>query len=131
MMGLSFITIYAIGKARSGTADAIKDILQTITSSNIILILLAILLSGIIASILGVILARLFVKYINRINYQYLTLFTISILCAFNLIFSNLLGIIILLTATSLGIFAISSSSRRINLMGSLIIPAIISHLVY
>jgi len=131
IMGLSFITIYAIGKARSGTADAIKDILQTITLHDIVLIIITILLSGILASILGIILARFFVRYINKINYQYITLFTILILFIINLIFSNLLGILVLITATSLGIFAISSNSRRINLMGSLIVPAIVYYLFY
>lgn len=130
IMGLSFVTVCAIGKARSGSAAAIKDILGAITSQNLILILIAMAVAGILAALLGLKLAKFCAKHISKINYSKITFFTISILIIFNLIFSNLLGILILITATALGIFAISSNSRRINMMGALIIPAILYYLL-
>jgi putative membrane protein len=130
VMGLSFITVYAIEKSRSGSAAAIEQILGTITQQNLIIILVAMLISGILAAILGLSLAKLCARHISKIKYTYITLFTISTLLIFNFIFTNWLGILILATATALGIFAISSESRRINLMGALIIPAIIYYLL-
>lgn len=130
IMGLSFVTVYAIDKARSGSAAAVSDILQTITSSNLITILITIVISGAIAAIIGINLSKLFSKYVMKINYFYLTLFTMAILLAVNLYFSNWLGILVLIIATSLGAFTIASNSRRINLMGALIIPAILYYLL-
>jgi len=132
IMGLSFITIFAINKARSGSAAAINEILQTISSQNLIIILGTIIISGILAAVLGIKISKFCANNINKINYTYITLFTISILIIFNIIFSfsGGLGLLILITSTSLGIFAISSESRRINLMGALIIPTIIYYLI-
>jgi len=129
VMGLSFITIYSIGRTRTGAAAAIKELLQTITSTQLTLIIITIIISGLIAFSLGTQLAKLFAKTINKINYQKLTIAIISLLILVNLIFTNLTGIIILAAATSLGIFAILSRSRRINLMGALLIPTIIFYL--
>jgi putative membrane protein len=130
IMGLSFIAVYSIGKARSGSAAAIQEILKSISSSDLLIILAATIISGILAAIIGINLSKLCAKYISKINYALLTSITIAIIILVNLLFSNLLGIFILIIATSLGIFTISSNSRRINMMGALIIPAIIYYLI-
>ncbi len=130
IMSLSFVTLYAINKTRSGSAVAIKEILKEITLAHLTIIIIASLLAGIIAFFIGIKISKLFALYINRINYSKLTLLVIVILIIINLLFSNWLGLIVLITATSLGIYTILSNSRRINLMGSLIIPAIIFYLI-
>lgn len=131
VMGLSFVTLYAIGKGRTGSAAAINSLLPNITLSNLSIILITIIISGIFAFVIGIQLSKFVANSINKINYKYLTLLVIFIIILFNLIFSNLLGIIILLTATALGIFTISSNSRRINMMGCLLIPSIIYYLIF
>jgi len=130
IMGLSFITVYAIGKARSGSAAAIQEILKSISQTDLIIILAVTIFSGILAAIIGINLSKLCAKYISKVNYTWVTGITIAIIILVNLFFSNLLGIFILLIATSLGIFTISSNSRRINMMGVLIIPAIIYYIL-
>jgi len=129
IMALSFVTIYSINRARSGTAAAIKDILTSISPSDLTIIIITIIISGLLSFILGIFLSKLFAKSLNKINYGKLTIFVILILILVNFIFTNWLGLLVLLVATSLGIFAILSNSRRINLMGSLIIPAIVYYL--
>lgn len=130
IMGLSFITLYAIGKTRSGSAAAISDILGSISINHLLIILAAITISGLLAAIIGIKLSKVCAKHISKVNYNVLAAFTILFLLIVSIIFSNWLGILVLITATSLGIFAISSGSRRINLMGALIIPAIIYYLL-
>jgi putative membrane protein len=130
VMGLSFVTAYSIGKTRTGAAAAIKEILQTITKTDLFIILLAIVLSGIIAFAIGVQLTKVFSAIINKINYQKLNFIIILLLIVINIIFSNPIGIIVLISSASIGIFAISSNSRRINLMGCLILPSIVYYLI-
>ncbi len=130
IMGLSFVTLYAISKARSGSAAAISELLKTITASNIITILITIVIAGILAALVGIFIARICAKHISKLNYTWLTSLTMVILIAFAIIFSNPLGILVLITSTALGIFTITSESRRINLMGALIIPAILYYLL-
>lgn len=129
IMGLSFVTAYSIGKTRTGAAASVKDILQEITSSNLTAIIITIIVSGFLAFLIGVFLTNIFSRIISKINYQTLSMITIAILIFVTIVFSNFTGIIVLLTSASLGIFAILSNSRRINLMGSLIIPAIVYYL--
>jgi len=130
IMGLSFVTVFAISKARSGSAAAIQDILQTITSNDLIIILTATVISGILAAIIGIKISKFVANRISNINYTYLTLATIAIILSINVAFSNWLGILVLLTSTALGIFTIQSESRRIDMMGALIIPAILYYLL-
>lgn len=126
IMGLSFVTLYAINKTRSGTAAAVGNILKDFSFTQLIYIIMAIVLSGIIAFFLGYFLSKILAKNIGKINYRKINIFVIIILIFINLIFSNWLGILVLLVSSAIGIFVIISGSRRINLMGSLIIPAIV-----
>ncbi|MDO8508383.1 MAG: tripartite tricarboxylate transporter permease [Nanoarchaeota archaeon] len=127
---LSFVTIYSINKARSGTAVAVKEILKSISSSDLIYIIVAIFVSSCLSFILGVYITKNITLLFNKINYKYLTVITIVTLLIVNILFSSPLGLIVLLSSTALGIFTILSESRRINLMGCLLIPTIIFYLL-
>lgn len=129
IMALSFIAVYSINKTRSGSAVAVKEILGSISFNNLIVIIMAIFVTGIFSFILGIKITKIVAKNISKINYKALSIITMFILLAVNIIFSNLLGLIILVTATALGIFTVVSNSRRINLMGCLLIPAIVFYL--
>lgn len=130
IMSLSFVTVYTIGKSRTGSAAAVLDILKEITQNHLIIILITIVIVSIISFIIGIYLSKLAAKFINIINYKILTVFVITIIILVNFLLSNWLGILVLITSTSLGIFTIQSNSRRINLMAALIVPAIIYYLL-
>jgi putative membrane protein len=130
IMSLSFVTAYSIGKSRSGSAATILDLLNTIQLKELIIILLVIILVSIITFIIGIHISKFFSKLINIINYKILTILVISLIILVNILLSNTLGLLVLLTSTALGIFTIQSNSRRINLMGALIIPVIIYYLM-
>ncbi len=130
VMGLSFVTAYSIGKTRTGSAAAIVDLLKKITSSDLTIILIAIILTGIAAFFLGITLSKFAAKNINKIPYVKLNLLVIGILIFVNALFTNWLGLLVLATSSALGVFAVLSNSKRINLMGSLIIPSIIYYLL-
>lgn len=125
IMGLSYVTVYSISKARTGTAASVQEILKSITNLDLSIILLAIVLSGIIAFIISLAVSRVFVVFLNKINYKYLTMGIIGILILVNILLSNWLGLLVLATSTFLGFFTISSNARRINLMACLILPSI------
>ena len=126
---LNFVALYAINKTRSGAAVAVKSLLNTVTAQNLAIIIATIIFSALISFFLGIKIARLSSKYIYKVNYKMLSIITLVVLLLVNMVFSNLLGILVLFSATSLGIFTILSNSRRINLMGALLIPTIIFYL--
>lgn len=129
IMGLSYVTVYTIQKARTGTAASVQQLLGSISPTNLMIILAAIAISGILAFVIALYVSKFFSSHINKINYSYLTATVILIIITINLIFSNWLGLLVLLTGTAIGFFTISSGSRRINLMACLILPSIIYYL--
>lgn len=130
VIGLSFITLYSIGRTRTGAAVAISEILQqTIQPTHLAIIITTIIISGILAFFLSLNLSKFAAKYITKINYTTLSTFILIILFIITLIFSNLLGILVFITSTALGIFTILSGARRINLMGVLLVPTILFYL--
>jgi len=129
MMGLSFVALYSLGKTRSGSSAAIHDIMNTLTLHNLFIILIVIIISGILSFYIGINISRVFAKIVSKISYKKVTLLVIIILFIINCIFTNSLGILVLITSTALGMFTILSDTRRINLMACLIIPVIFYYL--
>ena len=129
VMGLSFVTVYSIGKGRTGSAAVVQEILGEITFGNLLLILGVVVFVGLIAFVLGVLLSKFFAKYVMRFNYSKISLAVVGILIFVNLILSNWIGIIVLVTGAGVGVFCITSNVRRIQMMGCLLLPSIIYYL--
>lgn len=126
VMGFSFISLYAISKTRTGAAAAVKEILGTLSWKVLILILFAILISGIISFFLTKFLAAFFSQKIQKINYTKLSIATLIFLVIIVFLFSGFLGLLVLITSTLLGIFCNSLNVKKTNMMGCLLLPTII-----
>ncbi|MEK6924945.1 MAG: tripartite tricarboxylate transporter permease [Nanoarchaeota archaeon] len=129
VMTLSFVTLYALNKTRTGAAAAIKSIITELSLSNLWTIIIIALISVIIASILALFITNIFIKIIEKVNYRNVSICMLSILIIAIILLSNIQGIIVFVTSTAWGIFAIKSNIRRINMMGVLLIPTIIFYL--
>ncbi|MBS3077319.1 tripartite tricarboxylate transporter permease [Candidatus Pacearchaeota archaeon] len=130
MMALSFVTIYAIGKTRSGAAVAVSELLGEMTSSDLAVIVAMVLASGVLAFFAGLQLAKLFSSRISKLSYRGLSWSVIGLLLVVNLFLTNALGILVLITSSALGVFCIQSRVRRIQLMGVLLVPTILYYLM-
>ncbi len=128
-MSVSFITLYSIGKTRTGAAVAISKLLLAISTQDILIILTSIILVGFIVFFIAIFIARIFSKNINKINYSKLSIVILIILTAFTIYFSGIIGLLIFITSSALGIFCILSEIKRTQLMGCLLIPTIIFYL--
>lgn len=131
IMGLSFVTLFAINKSRTGSAVAVSQILGNFTYSALFAILAAIVVSGILAFLITVSLSKVFSGIINKINYRVLSIIILSFLSIVVIIFSGGLGFLIYITASFTGLLAIELGVRRTNLMGSLMLPTILLYLPF
>lgn len=129
VMGLSFITLYAVGKARTGTAVAISKITD-LSLSDLALVLTTILIAGTASFFITIYLAKFFSKHITKINYKYLAYFIIGILIILTIIFSGFYGLLILIASTILGFTTIQLGIKRTHLMGALMLPIILLYLI-
>jgi len=126
VMGFSFISLYAIGKTRTGAAATIQQFLGEISSSEIILILITVIISGLIAFKLTNFFGKKISEKIEKINYEKTSYAILVILLIVVFLVSGFMGILILIASTFTGIYCISLNVKRTNMMGSLILPTIL-----
>ena len=126
---LSFATLYAIGKTRTGAAATIKQILGELSGNHLIIIVIVSIIAILLASIIAVKIAKLFANNLLKLNYQLLSFSVFIFLVIFISIFSGWIGLIVFTTGSAIGIFAINSQVRRINMMACLLVPTILFYL--
>ena len=128
VLSTSFITLYLINKKRSGAAEAISQII-TINSSHLQIIILTILITAIIATITTTIISKLIAKNIHKINYILISKIILLTTTIIIFIISKFYGLLILATATLIGILAIKLKVQKTHLMTSIIVPTIFYYL--
>jgi len=131
VMALSFTTVYAINKSRTGVAAAVNEILGTIYLQDLIIILATVFVTSFCAFFLGFYISKFFARHIGSFNYKILSSIIIGILFLVVILFSNWLGLVVLITGGAIGVFAILSGVKRIHLMGCLLIPTIVFYLTF
>ena len=125
---ISIISIYLIGKTRSGAAVAINQLAQ-IGFNEVLLILAVSLIAGSMAALITLKIARKFLNAAEKINYSFAIATVLAFIAAMTFLFTGFYGLLLLAICTSLGVFAILSGIRRSNLMGVLILPTILFYL--
>ena len=126
VMGLSFVSLYAISKTRTGAAAAIQQIIGILSWKTLIIILLVVLASGVISFFLIKVLTKFFSQKISRINYSLLSTSTLIFLIILVFIFSGFLGFLVLIASTLTGIYCNSLNVKKTHMMGCLLIPTIL-----
>tara|TARA_B100000315_G_C14475399_1_gene540357 strand:- start:61 stop:828 length:768 start_codon:yes stop_codon:yes gene_type:complete len=125
-MIISIATAYTLQKARNGAIVTILSILNAINQNQILIFLAVALTVGGLAVILGVNLSKQFLKLIQKVNYRKLMLTIIIFIILLTIYFDLFLGLLILITATAIGLLATSWNVGKNHLMGCLILPVII-----
>ncbi len=125
-MLISIAAIYALNKARNGAIVAVQKLLSAITFSDMLLFLAVALVVAGIASLLTIKFSKIFASLIVRINYSNLIVTIIVFITALTLYFDGLLGLLVLLTSTALGLLASRWGVGKNHLLGCLILPVIL-----
>jgi putative membrane protein len=85
-----------------------------------------IVISAGIATFLTLKMTKISLKFLRRVNYQRLCLYTSIFLFALTVIFSGLIGILILIVSIAVGFIPNYLNIRRTYAMGCLILPCIL-----
>jgi putative membrane protein len=129
VMIISFLTLYLINKSRTGSAAIISDIMN-LKLLDLFWIYGAIVISSLFCIFITLKLARLFAKNITKINYSKLSICIIIFLAILVFFFSGLLGFLVFLVSTVLGITCSYFEVRKGILMGCLLIPTILYYIL-
>lgn len=130
LMILSFITLFLINKSRTGSANAISEILQ-LTKSNLTAIILTTILVGILSIFITLFLSKKVANIIEKINYTKLSYIIIIFLTILTILISGFLGLLVLIISTLLGLSCHYYGARKSILMGCLLIPTILYYLPF
>ena len=126
----NFAALYIINKPRSGTAIIVGKLIQDITLHQLIVFCIVMLIAGSVSVFITLLFAKFFAKNIYKVNYSLLSLTILIILVAISVILSGWISLIVLITATAVGLIAISKGVGRMHLMGCLILPVILYFLI-
>ncbi len=129
-MILSLITLFTIGKARNGSIIVVQQLLEVISLDTLMLFLAVALAAGGIAAMITLYVSKLFSGIMNRLNYSALSISIITFVAAMVLYFSGILGFLILIIATSIGLIPNIVNVSRSNSMACLFIPIILVSLI-
>src|SRR3989338_2254301 len=125
-MAISIAAAYILQKARNGAIVAVNELMGSVGFKEMVLFMGVALAAGGIAALLTIYLSKIFAKYIVKIDYTNLLLGIIIFITLLALYFDGLIGLIILLTATAIGLVTSSFGVGKNHLMGCLILPVIL-----
>lgn len=126
-MLIAVLTLYSFGKARNGSIAVMGDILGTfsINAYSIMLLLAVAVVAAAVSCISVILVSRLFLLIIRRVNYSALSWLVIIFVTGFVAAISGPVGALVLATATAIGLVPVLTRSSRQLLMGCLMVPVI------
>lgn len=130
VMFTSVITLYTIGKARSGEIVIMQKLIAEITFQTFIMIVITAITAGIIATMLALKIAKIFSRLITKISYKKLCISIILLITALVALLTGLQGLFILIVSTFVGMLPPLVGIGRNHLMGSLIVPVLLFFLL-
>lgn len=122
----SLVTLYTIEKARNGAVIVVSKLLASYPLTALLVFVCAALLAGAAATFLALKLSRIFAKLISRIDYSLVILSVIALIACLVFYFSGMLGILVLIISTGVGIIPGLTGVARNHQMGCLILPVIL-----
>ncbi len=123
---ISVFSLYMIGKARSGSAIVIQEVLEAITLDNIYLFLGIALFSTGIASLLTLKIGKVSAAHIHKINYKKMVLTIILFLALLTFMYTGFAGLLICATGIAIGVLPNLLGTKKSLLMSCLIAPTIL-----
>ncbi|MBD3312479.1 hypothetical protein GF352_03445 [archaeon] len=123
----SLTALFTINKARSGVIEQISR--DALTKNNYLMLLLASMIIAGISYWLVNKVTHAVGKRINKINYKKMNIGLLGFITIIVIVINGWQGLIVLITATMIGLLAISYQVNQNHLMAALIVPTIIYYL--
>ena len=126
------VVMFIILKSRSGATLAAMELISVtewiniLMPSNLSYLLIALLLGGTLSYFLTLKVGKIFAKKFANVPYALIVKSTISLVVILVFLFTGILGILILVVATFIGLLPVEWGVRRSHCMGILLIPIII-----
>ena len=120
------MALYAIARPRSGAAVAVDQLVDKVGFNEMLFLIGVALVAGGIATVLHLRLGRLAARHIGRLPYRGMCLTVISGMAVMTFLYAGLMGLLILATATAIGVLPAVAKVKRTHAMGVIMMPVIL-----
>lgn len=127
-MIFSFGVLYIIGKTRTGAALAIKQMIQ-LTDLHLLMIMGVVLFAIGFGFFALETMGEFAVKELRKFDYRKINILVLVGLSILTVFMSGLLGVVVFLTATAIGLIPIISGIKRTTTMAFLMVPTMLIYL--
>ncbi|MFH1669794.1 MAG: tripartite tricarboxylate transporter permease [Candidatus Woesearchaeota archaeon] len=122
----SLVTLYTLEKARNGAVIVISKLLGEYTLIALFIFACTALIAAAAATFLALKISKLFGKAISKVNYPLVVCSVITLIVLLVFYFSGFLGLLVLITATAVGMVPELTGTARNHQMGCLLLPVIL-----
>ncbi|MBI4167485.1 MAG: tripartite tricarboxylate transporter permease, partial [Candidatus Aenigmarchaeota archaeon] len=122
----SMSALYTVGNPRSGASVVVERLLGDIGINELLVIVGSILLSSGIAAFVCLKISSRALDAMRKINYSLVSRSVIVFICLLVFLFSGAAGLLVLFTATSIGLLCERLGVKRMHCMGCLLLPTIL-----
>lgn len=122
---LSFVALYAIGKPRSGAAVAVGEIIDVGPNELMLLIGIALFAGG-LATIIHLRLGKIISQRIQHLPYRPMCVVVMASILVLSVYYAGPVGLLVLGTATAIGILPAAVGVKRTHCMGVIMLPCIL-----
>jgi putative membrane protein len=126
---ISLITLFLIGKARSGALVELQKFGSLVFDDLIVLFAVG-FASAVIAFLLINFLGSRIIRAVTKINYQKLTICCAGFILLINLLFNGFYGLIVCIAGAVISKKAVETGVMKSHCMGVLILPTLINYLL-
>ena len=126
---VSIITLYTIEKARNGAVAGIQQLAMNLGQTEILVFIITAIVAAALAVPITFWFGRIFAKYVPRIPYKKLSTAICGIIIILTIILSSWQGLLVLMTATAIGIIPGIVKVTRTMAMGCLLVPTLVYYL--
>ena len=124
--------MFVILRSRSGATLAAMELISVtewtslLMPENLTYFLIALLLGGTLSYYLTLKVGKIFAKHFANVPYALVVKLTITMVVLLVFLFTGILGLLILIVATFIGLLPVEWGVRRSHCMGVLLIPIIL-----
>jgi len=123
----SLLALWLVGRARSGVAAAVGEMLGKLSLTHVLLFLGVIMLSGGVSAVLTLLISKRILNLLRKIEYRKLNLLVIIFLTSIVFWFTGVVGVLTLFVSTTIGLACILSGTRRSYMMACIVVPTILN----
>jgi len=123
------VALFVILRARSGATIAVGELIaleewkDIMMPTNLIYLLIALILGGVLSYFFVLKIGKIFAKHFANVPYALLIKITIAFVIILVYLFTGVIGLLVLLVATFIGLLPVQWGVRRSHCMGILLIP--------